>query len=170
MQTLPRIDEYVATDIQLRATFSSDPITLDDAAALFQLLQTLMESVQREMTQQTGEEVYLLPVVTVSGGSIEAKIEIKMGPATVELKGKLREIFLGAMFALNPGNWGLAVTPQPPTPPPVVQCHDDIVQAAYQAEEIWRRTGKGYRAEFHATCGGTTIISKIDVPPGSKRK
>jgi hypothetical protein len=170
MQTLPRIEEYVATGIQLRARFSSELITLEDAAAFFQLLQTLMDSVQSELTRQAGEEMYLLPVVTVSGGSIEAKIELKIGPATVELKGKLREIFLGAMLALNPGNWGLAVTPQPPTPPPVVQCADDIVQAAHQAEQVWMRTGKGYRAEFQGSCGGTTIISRIDVPSNSKKK
>jgi hypothetical protein len=78
VQTLPSVDEFVATDIHLRASFAATPLTVDDAAALFQLLKAFIESVQREVTEQTGHEVYLLPVLSVRGGSIEAEIKVKV--------------------------------------------------------------------------------------------
>ena len=54
MKTVPTVEEFVATDIQMQARFSSKLITLDDTAALFVLLQSIVKTVQEEMKKQTG--------------------------------------------------------------------------------------------------------------------
>lgn len=176
MQTLPSVDEFVATDIQLRARFASTALTVDDAAALFQLLKAFIESVQREVTEQTGHEVYLLPVLSVRGGSIEVEIKLKVDsesaelPKSVGLKAKLRAIFLGAFLALAPGESAVTMTlPQPP-PPVSEKCQDDIRAAADHFLQTAQYLGRGFTAKFEGKCGDATISTQIEVPATSKKK
>jgi hypothetical protein len=173
MKTQPSMDDFVATDIQVRARFDSTPVTLEDAVTLFGLLKAVIEAVELEITDQTGEEVQILPVLSVRGGSIEGEIKIKVNSESnsAELKSKLRAIVLGAFMALTPGESAvMATAPDPatavsqPAPALSAQCQVDIAAAAAHAEDTWKYFGRGFSAEFYATSGGTTIKSRIEVP------
>jgi hypothetical protein len=177
---MPRIDEFVGTDIQFQAKFTSAVVTVGDAAAFFTLLGSFFEAVENEVMQETGLKVHLLPVLTVRGGSIEAKVKVEVKvdsesaekePLPAKLKSKLRAIILGALLALVPDESAVTKITPPPTadskPAVSYTCEGEAGKAWQTAMDGWEKFGKGFTADFHVKAGDVTIDSKINVPASS---
>jgi len=172
METMVRVREYVGTDLELRAKFSSDPVTLEDGIALLQLLQALMEALQQEAKRQLGQEVELLPVLSVRAGSIEVKIEVKIDSESKGLKSKLKKIFLGVLLAFGMHGDTVVVGPQPNVPAVIasIDCVHQIDAAAGKAIDSWKYFGRGFKGQFEGKCGDTVIKTTIEVPSKDKKK
>ncbi len=161
------LDSFVNSDIALSAQFASSPITLDDTLALLRLLNSIMEATQTEIADRLGHELEILPVVSVSNGSIRLRIDAKPSQWSVTVRTTAREVFLAVALFLNPGS--VADAPEP-TPPPLSESCQETIRTAYeQAQESWQYFGKGFTATFEASCGSTTVRTKIEVPPATRR-
>jgi hypothetical protein len=172
METMVRVSEYVSTDLELRAKFSSDPITLEDGVALLRLLQALIEALQQETKRQLGTAVTLLPVLSVRTGSIELKIEVKIDPDSEGLKAKLKKVFLGVLLTFGMGG-DTVIVGQPVDVPAAlasVQCVQQLHESVRETTEVWKHFGKGFKGEFEGKCGDTTIRTTIEVPANAKGK
>jgi hypothetical protein len=172
METMVRVGEFVSTDLELRAKFSSDPVTLEDGLALLQLLQALVEALQQEVKRQLGDAVTLLPVLSVRSGSIEVKIEMKIDPESKGFKAKVKNIFLAVLLAFGMSGETAVVGPPVNVPAVVasIDCVHQIDEAAGKAIESWKYFGKGFKGQFEGKCGDTTIKTTIEVPSKTKGK
>lgn len=167
MELATPLDAFVKSDIAFSARFDSTQITLGDVMALVRFLTVVMEAAQSEIAERTGQEFEILPVVTITQGSINVRIDIKPSQWTVNIRTTAREVFLAIALLLNPSS--VIKPPDPPPPPVSSQCEETIRSEYRQTVEAWQYFGKGFAAEFEASCGPTKIRSKIDVPPKARR-
>jgi hypothetical protein len=161
METATALDQFVKSNVSLFALFKSETITLDDTDAFVRLLKVLVGEAQAEIQEQLGQNFELLPVVSVSPGSIALEIEIKVSSLT--LKTTFRDVFFAIALILNPS---AAVDNIPPQL--TRTCERNIETALQEAQKTWQYFGKGFTAEFDASCGDEKIHSTITVPSVSK--
>jgi hypothetical protein len=169
METAMPIDDFVTSDISFSARFDSRPITLDDAAALLQLLKAILDAAQAEIHARLGEDIEILPVVRISRGSVDVHIEVKKGGDwSLHISGKVREIFLAIGLLIQGATGGSTAIPSlnvPPPPPLSATCEETITREVQSAHDVWKYRGKDFTASIEVSCGNTTVKSEMKSPP-----
>ena len=167
METALPLNAFVKSDIAFTASFDSSEITLDDAIALVGFLKGVMEGAQFEIAERTGLEFEILPVVSVSQGSIKFRVDVRPSHWTITVRTTAREVFLAIALLLDPNS---VVTPPQPPPQPVSSQCEEMVRAKYdETLRAWEFFGKGFKGEFEMSCGNTTIKSTVNVPQSRPR-
>ncbi len=141
METALPLNAFVKSDIAFSARFDSPQITLDDALALIQFLKSVMDAAQSEISSRIGQEFEILPVVTVSSGSVEIRVDVKPNTWSFSVRASAREVFLSIGLLLNPGS---VVSPPAQPPPPLSAPCEELIEVS---------------------CGGTKVRSSVKSSP-----